>query len=250
MMDRNTFSLDGKTILVTGASSGIGRSIAIACSNVGATVILLGRNVDRLKQSMALLNSTGHSFYSIDLNNGDDVLKLCSNLSKIDGVVHSAGIVESQLFSFLKEDSLRRILDTNLIAPVMLSKHLIKKKKINKESSIVFISSISGPAVTYIGNSSYSASKSAICGIAKTMALELAPKKIRVNTVLPAMIETELIGSIDSSSDDIELDKKNYPLGGYGTPEDVAATVIFLLSSASKWMTGTDIKLDGGLTLR
>ncbi|WP_213522308.1 SDR family NAD(P)-dependent oxidoreductase [Nonlabens sp.] len=249
-MDKNTFSLDGKTILVTGASSGIGKSIAIACSNFGAIVLLLGRNINRLEQSMSLLNGKGHSYYSIDLNKSEDVLNLCNDLPKIDGVVHSAGIVESQLFSFLKEDSLRTILDTNLIAPVMLSKHLIKKKKINKESSIVFISSISGPAITYIGNSSYAASKSAICGIAKTMALELAPKKIRVNTILPAMIETELIDSIDSSSEDIELDKKNYPLGGYGSPEDVASTVIFLLSPASKWMTGTDIKLDGGLTLR
>ncbi|MEO9954665.1 SDR family oxidoreductase [Nonlabens sp.] len=249
-MDNNLFSLEGKTILVTGASSGIGKSIAIACSNFGAKVLLLGRNVDRLQLSMSLLKGVGHSFYSIDLNDGEAVINFCKDLPKLDGVVHSAGIVESQLFSFLKEDSFRNILDINLIAPVMLSKHLIKQKKVNKGSSIVFISSISGPAVTYIGNSSYSASKSAICGIAKTMALELAPKKIRVNTILPAMIETELIGSIDSSSEDIELDKKNYPLGGYGRPEDVASTVIFLLSPASRWMTGTDIKLDGGLTLR
>ncbi|KQC34056.1 3-oxoacyl-ACP reductase [Nonlabens sp. YIK11] len=249
-MDNTIFSLENKTILVTGASSGIGREIAIACSNFGAKVLILGRNIERLKQTLSLLVGDGHSYHSLDLNDDKLVLEFCNSSIEIDGLVHSAGIVKSQLFSFLKEESFRHILDTNLVAPVMLTKHLLKKKKINKESSIVFLSSISGPVVTYIGNSAYSASKSALCGIAKTMALELASKGIRVNTIMPAMIETELISSIDSSKEDIELDKKNYPLGDYGKPEDVAFSVIFLLSKASKWMTGTDLKLDGGLTLK
>ncbi|WP_431471797.1 SDR family oxidoreductase [Nonlabens sp. SCSIO 43208] len=250
MMNKEIFLLRNKIIIVTGASSGIGKSIAVNCSLFGAQLILLGRNIDRLKETYNLLKGNNHAYFSLDLNDSEEVVKFCSQLNKIDGIVHSAGIVESQLFNFLKEDSLRKILDTNLISPIMLTKHLVKKKKFNKDSSIVFISSVSGPSITYLGNSSYSASKSAICGIAKTMALELASKKIRVNTILPAMINTDLINSIDSSSEDIELDKKNYPLGDYGKPEDVAYAAIYLLSQASKWMTGTDLKIDGGLTLR
>jgi NAD(P)-dependent dehydrogenase (short-subunit alcohol dehydrogenase family) len=246
----NLFSLKDKVIVVTGASSGIGRATAIMCSQLGGKVILLGRNEERLKETINSLENTGHIYYSLDINQDVDVDIFVEKLDKVDGIVHSAGIVQSQLFSFLKKNDMENILNTNLIAPALLTKKIIKKKKINKNSSIVFISSISGPSVTYIGNASYSASKSAICGLAKTMALELAGKGIRVNTVLPAMIETNLINSIDSSSEDIEKDKKNYPLGDYGKPDDVAASVCFLLSSASKWMTGTDLKLDGGLTLR
>ena len=246
----NLFSLKDKVIVVTGASSGIGRATAIMCSQLGGNIILLGRNEERLKETLNFLENTGHLYFSLDLNEDDDVDIFIEKLDKIDGIVHSAGIVQSQLFSFLKKNDLENMLNTNLIAPALLTKKIIKKKKINKNLSIVFISSISGPNVTYIGNASYSASKSAVCGLAKTMALELAGKGIRVNTILPAMIETDLINSIDSSSEDIEKDKKNYPLGDYGKPDDVAASACFLLSSASKWMTGTDLKLDGGLTLR
>lgn len=246
----NLFSLKDKVIVVTGASSGIGRATAIMCSQMGGKIILLGRNEERLKETLNSLDNTGHTYFSLDLTQDGDVDAFVEKLDKIDGVVHSAGIVQSQLFSFLKKNDMENILNTNLIAPALLTKKIIKKKKINKNSSIVFISSISGPSVTYIGNTSYSASKSAVCGLAKTMALELAGKGIRVNTILPAMIETDLINFIDSSSEDIEKDKKNYPLGDYGKPDDVAASVCFLLSSASKWMTGTDLKLDGGLTLR
>jgi NAD(P)-dependent dehydrogenase (short-subunit alcohol dehydrogenase family) len=246
----NLFSLKDKVIIVTGASSGIGRATAIMCSQLGAKVILLGRNEKRLKETLDSLENKGHIYFSLDINQDVDVDMFVDKLDKIDGIVHSAGIAQSQLFSFLKKEDLEDILNTNFIAPALFTKKIIKKKKINKNSSIVFISSISGPNVTFIGGASYSASKSAICGLAKTMALELAGKGIRVNTVLPGMIETDLINSIDSSSEDIKMDKKKYPLGEYGKPDDVAASVCFLLSSASKWMTGTDLKLDGGLTLR
>lgn len=246
----NIFSLSYKIIVVTGASSGIGRAIAITCASQGARIILLGRNKERLIDTFETLSGEGHKWFSVDINSELDLDKFVSQLDKIDGLVHSAGIVHSQPFAFLKKQSFEEILQTNLVAPALLTQRILKKKKINKGASIVFISSISGTEVTYIGNSSYSASKSGICGLAKTMALELASKKIRVNTILPAMINTNLIDSIDSSQEDIVNDKKKYPLGDYGRPEDVAASACFLLSEGSKWMTGTDIKLDGGLTLR
>lgn len=244
------FNLNDKKIIVTGASSGIGRAIAIMCAQLGAEIILLGRNEDRLEETLNLLNGSGHKWHAFDINSESEVDTFVTNLDKIDGLVHSAGVVHSQLFSFLKKSSLEEILQTNLIAPAVLTQKIVKKKKLKKYSSVVFISSISGTKVTYAGNSSYSASKAALCGLAKTMALELASKSIRVNTVLPAMISTDLLDSIDSSKEDILEDQKKYPLGGYGKPQDVAGTVCFLLSPASKWMTGTDIKLDGGLTLR
>ena len=246
----NVFSLKDKLIIVTGASSGIGRGVAIMCSQLGAKTILLGRNKERLKETMDSLENSGHTSYSLDINDENETDNFIESLDKIDGIVHSAGIAQSQLFSFLKKEDLEQIFNTNFIAPALITKKILKRKKINKNSSIVFISSISGPEVTFLGGSAYSASKSAVCGLAKTMALELASKGIRVNTVLPGMIQTDLINSIDSSSEDIENDKKKYPLGDYGKPEDVAGSVCFLLSNASKWMTGTDLKLDGGLTLR
>ncbi|KAA3623837.1 MAG: SDR family NAD(P)-dependent oxidoreductase [Flavobacterium sp.] len=244
------FSLTNKKILVIGASSGLGKRIAIESAALGANLILLGRNEDRLKQTLAALKEGDHSYEVVDINHTESVNALVSKLPGLDGVVNSAGIVESQLFSFLKEDSIRQIMETNFFSPVLLIQKLVKKKKINKPGSIVFLSSVSGPLLTYIGNSSYSASKSAITGIAKTMALELAPKQIRVNCLVPAMIKTELLGNIASSEEDLSSDEQNYPLGGYGQPEDVAYAAIYLLSDASKWITGINLKIDGGLTLR
>lgn len=243
------FSLQNKTILITGASSGLGRSIAIECSKMGASLILMGRNEQRLKETKDECNEGSHILATLDLNDEEKVDFFMESVPKIDGLINSAGIVNTQLFRFLKEESLKDILNTNFLAPVTFIQKLLKKKKINNGSSIVFLASISGPEVTYLGSSAYSASKAAITGIAKTMALELASKNIRVNCLLPGMVRTDLLNSIDASTEDLDKDEAKYPLG-YGTPEDVAYASIFLLSDASKWITGTNLKLDGGLTLR
>jgi NAD(P)-dependent dehydrogenase (short-subunit alcohol dehydrogenase family) len=244
------FSLTNKKILITGASSGLGRSIAIESAAMGASLVLIGRNEDRLKETLSALGQGNHCYEVVDINDPEMVDAMIDRIEVLDGVVNSAGIVESQLFAFLKEDSIRNIMETNFFSPVLLIGKLIKKKKINRRGSIVFLASVAGPLVTYLGNSSYSASKSAITGIAKTMALELASKHIRVNCLLPAMINTELLKDVASSKEDLSADEQNYPLGGYGDPEDVAFAAIYLLSDASKWITGTDLKIDGGLTLR
>lgn len=248
-MMSSPFSLNNKTILVTGASSGLGRAISIKCSEMGASLILLGRNEERLKETKDMCEGENHIISIIDLNDSNKVEEFVKKTQSLNGVINSAGIVNTQLFKFLKEDSLSDIMNTNFFAPIRIIQKLIKNKKITNSSSIVFISSISGPEVTYIGSSSYSASKAAISGISKTMALELAPKHIRVNSILPGMIRTKLLNSIDSSTDDLKKDEQNYPLG-YGSPEDVAYAAIYLLSDASKWVTGINLKLDGGLTLR
>lgn len=243
------FSLKDKIILVTGASSGLGREISIKCSEMGATIILLGRNEVTLAETKEMCKGDKHAIVVLDINDKNKVDDFILTAPSFDGLVNAAGIVNTQLFRFLKEDSLGEIMKTNFFAPVSLIQKLVKNKKFTNGGSIVFISSISGPEVSVIGTASYSASKAAITGIAKTMALELASKKIRVNCILPGMIRTNLLDSISSSSEDLSKDEKNYPLG-YGAPEDVAYAAIYLLSHASKWVTGINLKLDGGVTLR
>lgn len=246
----NPFSLENKVILITGSSSGLGRAIAVEASKLGASLILMGRNRDRLEETLNLCEDRNvHKIFSIDLNNALEIDAFVSQLDKLDGVVNSAGIANTQLFNFLKEDSLKEMMATNFFSPILFLQKLFKKKKLNQNSSIVLLSSIAGTTITNYGYSSYAASKSAITGIAKTMALELASKKIRVNCLLPGMVKTALFNSIDSTAEDLIKDELNYPLG-YGEPNDVAYAAIYLLSSASKWVTGTDLKLDGGFTIR
>ena len=186
--NNNPFSLDRKTILVTGASSGIGRSIAIECSRSGANLIITGRNEERLNETFHSLEGSNHRQIMADLQQTKDILNLAKELSDLDGLVHAAGIVKTLPFSFISRDDFASILETNLVAPAMLSQLLVKNKKLNKDASIVFISSISGTHCAIPGNSMYSASKGGIDGLMKNMALDLAPKKIRVNSIAPGMI--------------------------------------------------------------
>jgi NAD(P)-dependent dehydrogenase (short-subunit alcohol dehydrogenase family) len=243
------FSLKNKTILITGASSGIGRAAAIECSKMGAIIIALGRNEMRLKETLSLLSSGDHKIALLDINNLNEVNSFIESIETIDSFVNSAGIINTQLFNFLKEESLKDIMQTNFFSPVLFLQKLIKKKKIVNGGSIVFISSIGGSEITSLGLSSYAASKSAINGISKTLALELSSKRIRVNNILPGMVQTELLDHTAFSEEDFNKDQAKYPLG-YGQPNDVAYAVIYLLSNASKWITGTNLKLDGGFTLR
>lgn len=249
-MSYNPFSLVGKTILVTGASSGIGSSVAIECSKMGANVIITARNNERLEQTFNQLDSSERSNLSIaaDLSNRVELENLVMSLPNIDGVVHCAAILKKLPLKFLNEKAWDETLEINLVAPAILSQMLFKKNKINQVASIVFISSIAS-TVASLGNISYMASKGAIDSLSKGMALELASRKIRVNTVRPALIQTNLTDKALS-----EEDLKNYilkfPLGRFGKPEEVAYAVIYLLSDASKWITGTSITIDGGVTIR
>lgn len=241
----NPFTLEGKTILVTGASSGIGRGIAIACSKMGATVIINGRNEQRLAETMTEMQGEENLSLAADLSDSNSLTEMVSRLPKLDGIVHCAGIGQRVLCKQLQEADLDTMMDVNFKAPVMLQTEILKQKKINKGASIVFIASIASDSPS-IGNAVYSASKGAIISYANCLALELAPRKIRVNCILPAMIWTDLILKGGITEEELKEDEKKYPLKRYGKPEDIANLSIYLLSNAAAWMTGSSIKITGG----
>lgn len=248
-MSHNPFSLNNKTILVTGASSGIGRSVAIETSKLGAQLIITARNEKRLKETFLALDGKDHIYVIADLSNSDDQNRLLNKLPKLDGIVHCAGISGHYLFTFLKEEHINDMFDINFFSPMYLTKKVLKEKKINKNGSIVFLTSTSGIISSYIGGSLYSATKGALNGLIKGMAIELASKKIRVNSVMPSMIETPIMDSGEITDEQFTEDKKLYPLKRYGRPEEVAYAVIYLLSDASSWTTGTNLLLDGGRSI-
>ena len=241
----NPFTLEGKTILVTGASSGIGRGIAIACSKMGATVIINGRNEQRLAETMTEMQGEENLSLAADLSDSNSLTGMVSRLPKLDGIVHCAGIGQRVLCKQLQEADLDTMMDVNFKAPVMLQTEILKQKKINKGASIVFIASIASDSPS-IGNAVYSASKEAIISYANCLALELAPRLIRVNCILPAMIWTDLIFKGGVTEEVLKEDEKKYPLKRYGKPEDIANLSIYLLSNAAAWMTGSSIKITGG----
>lgn len=248
-MSTNPFSLQNKTILITGASSGIGKATAIECSKMGAKVIITGRNLERLNVTYDELDKGEHIVIQADLSDQKDLDYLINSIKKIDGIVHSAGISGHLLFNFLKMEQLDEMMDINFKIPTLLTQQLLKQKKVNKGGSIVFINSTSGIISSFIGGSIYSASKGALNGLIKGLALEFAPKKIRFNGVMAAMVETPIMEKSDVTIEQLNFDRQKYPLKRYGKPQEVAYAVIYLLSDASAWTTGTNILLDGGRTI-
>lgn len=238
------FSLNGKTILVTGASSGIGRAIAIACSQQGARVILNGRNLLRLQATLETLSGEGHEAVQADLTNAEQRTFLVESLPQLDGVVHCAGIGSRVLCKMLEEQDVSRVMQANFEAPVLLQAELLREKKIAKEASIVFIASAAA-TMPSVGNAIYSASKAAIIAYAKCLAQELANRKIRVNSISPAMVWTDL-ALAGATEEQLREAEQNYPLKRYALPEDITGAAIYLLSDASSWVTGSNIELTGG----
>lgn len=250
-MSYNPYSLENKTILVTGASSGIGKATAIECSKMGATLVITARNKERLNETFKTLEGKGRNHMQIvaDLSDESQIDILVKQSPKLDGLVNNAGIVKLTPIQFLTPESIDSIYKINLIAPMLLTKVLVKEKKMNRPSSIVFTSSAGGVYRVSIGNSIYATTKCGIDGFMRTSAKELASKKIRCNSVNPAMVETTIMQSGQLTDKQFEKDKKSYPLGRYGEPEDIAYAIIYLLSDASSWVTGTALKIDGGKTL-
>jgi NAD(P)-dependent dehydrogenase (short-subunit alcohol dehydrogenase family) len=245
----NPFSLSDKTVFVTGASSGIGRSVAIECSKMGAKLVITGRNKDRLDETFRNLSGEGHISITADIVTGEGIAKIAGALPLLDGIVHSAGVYKLAPVSFANEEMVREVMDINFLSPLALTQQILKLKKVNKNASVVFISSIAGSHVSSPGGSVYSASKSALIGMMRGMALDLAPRGIRVNTVAPGTIQTGIFDGSAVSHDQLSEDVKRYPLRRYGRPEEVAYSVIYLLSDASAWVTGSNIVIDGGFTL-
>lgn len=246
MINFNPFSLEGKTILVTGASSGIGRGIAITCSKMGAKVIANGRNTAKLQETSLLMEPESCIIMPGDLTDAPTLSSLVDALPKLEGVVHCVGLGQRIPCKDLQMENVNQVMDVNFKAPVMLQAELLRQKKINKAASIVFIASIASWSASF-GNSIYSASKGAIVSYANCLALELAPRKIRVNCISPAMVWTDLILSDGTDEEQLKEDEQRYPLKRYGTPEDIANLVVYMLSDASAWMTGSNVKISGGV---
>ena len=240
----NSFSLQGKTILVTGASSGIGRAIAIACSQQGANVVLNGRNQERLQATFEALSGEGHQIIAADLVDTAQRQALAEQVPVLDGVVHCAGIGSRVLCKMLEEQDVNRVMQANFEAPVLLQAELLREKKIAKEASIVFIASAAA-TMPSVGNAIYSASKAAIIAYAKCLAQELAARKIRVNCISPAMVWTDL-ALVGATEEQLHKAEQNYPLKRYAQPEDITGAAIYLLSDASSWVTGSNMELTGG----
>ena len=245
----NPFSLEGKTILVTGASSGIGKATALECAKMGARLVITGRDKERLNDVYHTLEGAGHHQIIADLSKEEDIQRLAKEVPVLDGCVNNAGYNVMSPIPFIKKDVLDGILDVNLKAPIELSHFLVKNKKMAKDSSIVFTSSISARGRNSVGNSLYSASKGGLSSFMKNAALELAAKRIRCNAVLPGMVETPLKeGKSNITEEQWELNRQLYPLKRFGKPEEIAYGIIYLLSDASAWVTGTELVIDGGMT--
>ena len=236
-------------MLVTGASSGIGQATAIECSKMGAKVVITGRNEERLNETFSQLEGEGHQIIVADLNKQSEIDELVETCPVLDGLVNNAGRGKSKPVNFLRLEDLQDVFQTNLFGVALLTKGLLKKKKLVKGSSMVFTSSISS-YMTAAGLSIYASSKAAVCGYMRTCAIELGAKGIRSNAVLPGMVETKLINSGTYTDEDKQKDLSLYPLGRYGRPTDIAHGIIYLLSDASAWVTGTELVIDGGRSLK
>ncbi|MCX6311096.1 MAG: SDR family NAD(P)-dependent oxidoreductase [Bacteroidetes bacterium] len=248
-MTETPFHLHNKTILVTGASSGIGRQVAISASNMGATLLLSGRNSAELEKTISLLSGANHKIISADLLLQHERENLANEIPMLDGIVHCAGTVKPFPIKFLDQKKLDETLKINYEAPVLMMAAILKNKKLNKNASLVFLSSISGQH-PHKGGTLYAGSKAAIESFAKVLSLELYPQGIRANCISPAMVKTPMFDQAADEMSKEEMDKHigKYPLG-VGLPEDVANAAIFLLSPAARWITGINITLDGGFLL-
>lgn len=233
-----------KTILVTGSSSGIGRAIAIACAAKGMRVVLNGRNVARLEEVRAQMSGEGHIILPTDLTDKAQREALATQLPVLNGIVHCAGIGSRVLCKMLEQDDVQQVMETNFSAPVLLQAELLQEKKVAKEASIVFIASAAA-TMPSIGNSIYSASKAALISYAKCLALELAPRKIRVNCISPTMVWTDL-ALVGATKEQLYEAEQAYPMKRYGQPEDIAPMAVYLLSDEAAWVTGSNFELTGG----
>lgn len=246
MNNYNPFSLEGKTILVTGASSGIGRATAVECSKMGAKLVITGRNESRLKETFDALEGEGNLMIQADLSTEEGIDKIANESPVLDGIVFSAGVSSRIPLKMIRERDIEQTMKVNFNSPVLLQRMLLKKKKVANDASIVFIAS-RAPFAPAIGNGIYAASKGALIAYAKVLGLELADKGIRVNCVCPAIVWTDMVkADAEKSGADFDSVAQKYPLKRLGKPEDVANLVIYLLSNASGWMTGSCIDITGG----
>ena len=241
----NPFSLSGKSILVTGASSGIGRETAVLCARMGARVIITGRNRERLGETYASLPGDNHLQIVADLTDAGQRNQLVQDIHDLDGVAYCAGVWHRKPAKFMTEEDIAAVMRVNFDSVALLQSALMSARRIRKGASLVFLSSKAADTPS-TANALYSASKGALISYAKCLSLELAPRQVRVNCILPAMVWTPLVIGQGLSEEDLREQEAKYPLKRFGRPEDIANLAVFLLSDASSWMTGTCIDITGG----
>lgn len=245
----NIFDLTGKTVLVTGAASGIGRCVAVEASKLGANLVLVDLNKSGLNETLSMLAEGSHDTLKCDLTSTEERENLINQVDKLDGVVNCAGVGMTLPFKFCTEKELGRIMNINFFGPIYLVQSLAKNNKINKNGSIVYMASIDGTVTGHIGNSCYAASKGAIMGSVRTQALEFASRGIRVNCVSPARVNTPLLKRDNISEDQVESNKQTYPMKRYAEPIEVAGYILYLLSDASTYTSGSNLVIDGCFTI-
>jgi NAD(P)-dependent dehydrogenase (short-subunit alcohol dehydrogenase family) len=241
------FDLTGKNILITGASSGLGRQCAITASNNGATVFITGRNQERLLETYDRLSGSGHHWLLADLTLDMDIATLIRQLPQLNGVVYSTGISDLAPARFIKAEDISKTFDISFNASVLLTSQLLAKKKLEKNAcSLVFISTIS-TRYPFVGGAMYISAKAALESYAKVLALELAPKGIRSNSISPAFVRTPMLDdTAEKYSNEAVRKIEEQQLLGLGEPEDVANTVVFFLSDAARWITASNLIVGGG----
>ena len=253
IMSYNPYSLENKTVLVTGASSGIGRATAIECSKMGAKVIITARNKERLQETFDALDRSfcqEHQQVIADMSTEEAVHQLADSMPTLDGVSLNAGIVKTLPVKFINGEALNEVLNVNMICPVLLAQRLLKNKKLQRGSSVVFTSSIGGVMISTVGNTMYGISKGGLNAFMKGFALEMASNGIRSNSVNPGFVATNILATGTISEEQLKQNMAHYPLGRFGEPNDIAHAIIYLLSDASSWVTGHTLVVDGGVILR
>jgi NAD(P)-dependent dehydrogenase (short-subunit alcohol dehydrogenase family) len=248
MNSKHPFRLDGKTILVSGASSGLGRQTAISCSHMGAKLFITGRDSERLAVTRAELSGDGHRAAVADLTLADDINRLVDECGKIDGVFHGAGVRGLAPIKQISEKFVQHVFASNYFAPMLLTQRLLSKRSIQQGGSIVFMSSTAAHLGVH-GVGVYSGTKAALLASMRCLANEQGRNNIRANCLSPDLVETPMVVTIDTvdTKEWIEMQRNRHPLG-LGAPEDVANAAIYLLSDASRWVTGTTLIMDGGVT--
>lgn len=243
--------LTGKTILVTGASSGIGKQAALSISQQGGTLIITGRDEKRLTETFDQLEGVNHQMFVADLNNEDEITGLVNNLPSINGLVHCAGIVGPTPAKFIRKENVEKLMRINFEVPVLLTGRILLMKKLLDNSSIVFMSTVA-TQMPYFGGALYNSAKSAIESYSKTLALELVKRGVRSNCLSPGLVNTPLInnpvseGQMKMVDESLERYLKKYPMG-VGESEDVANAIVFFLSDESRWISGTNLVMGGVL---